>query len=152
MSKELDAVAAHADSSALQPFDGREVVRSTIAVTGAGDGLSAAMAVDPQEYHHGQEVVIVIRGVVGKIRFDQLDPDDEDSALVRVHSIKAGTATILNEAGAKRVQKDLDRQADAIKRAVEAAKGIARLEGIDDPPADGDDEGDDGLAEPTPIR
>lgn len=149
---DLDVVAAHADASSLQPFDGRDVVRSTIAVTGAGDGLSAAMAVDPQEYHHGQEVVIVIRGVVDKVRFDQLDRDDTDSALVRVHTIKAGTATILNEAGVKRVQKDLDRQADAITRAVEAAKGITKLPGVDDPPPVDDDEVDDDPTEPTPIR
>lgn len=148
---DLDVVAAHADSSNLQPFDGREVVRSTIAIRNAGDGLSAAMAVDPQEYHHGQEVTIILRGVVDKVRFDQLDADDEDSALVRVHSIKAGVAVIADDATAKNVQGALARQEDRITKAIEAAKGIQRLPGTDTTPAD-DDEDDGDIAEPTPIR
>lgn len=153
---DIDLVAAHADVSGLSPFDGRDVVRSTIMVTNAGDGLSAAMAVDPREYHHGQEVTLVIRGTVAKVRFDPLDTDSpEDSALVRVHSIKAGTAVILDEAGEKKVKGILDKTADRIKRAIEAARGIDRLPGVDDPPADdteGDADGDGDITEPTPIR
>lgn len=90
------------------------------------------------------------------MRFDPLDTDSpEDSALVRVHSIKAGTAVILDEAGEKKVKGILDKTADRIKRAIEAARGIDRLPGVDDPPADdaeGDADPDGDITEPTPIR
>lgn len=36
----------------LSPFDGKPVVRSTIAVTNAGDGLSDALGIDPQGEEH----------------------------------------------------------------------------------------------------
>lgn len=154
MAKSLDAVAALADQSKLEPFDGRDVVRSTIALTNAGDVLSAAMAVDPTAYHHGQEVVVILKGVVDKVRFDQLDPDDEDGALVRVHTIKAGTAVIADESLVKKVSGALNKQTDRIRRALEAVKGIDPLP---DPDREGaalgdpdDDEGDP--VEPTPIR
>lgn len=146
MTKDLALVAAQADRSGLNPFDGRDVVRSTIKITNAGDGLSEAMAVDPTEYHHGQEVTIVMRGVVSRVGFDPVgDVDDEEGALVRVHSIKAGTAVILDEAGEKKVAGALNRQADRIKRALEAAKGIDPLPGMSDTAeADGAEPGEDG--------
>lgn len=151
MSKELDLVAAYADTTALGEFDGRQVVRSTIEVTNAGDGLSKAMAVEPVAMPLGTEVYLVLRGEVTKVGIKPLDQDDEDSALVRVHTIRAGDATILDDAGVKKIQKSVDGQADRIKRAIEAAKGIDRLPGTDDPPAD-DESDDDDVAEPTPIR
>lgn len=144
---DIDVVAALADTGHLSKFDDRDV-RTTIAVTNAGDGLSQAMAVDPREMHHGQEVVLVLRGVVSKVSFAPVDPKDEDSALIRIHTIKAGDATILDEDGVKKVQKSLDHQADRIRKALEAAQGVSRLPGIE---SDEEDD-DDVLEDPESIR
>jgi hypothetical protein len=150
VSKQLDVVAALADSSILPDFDGRDVVRATIEVTNAGDGLSAAMAVSPSALHMGDEVYVLIRGEVSKVSHKPLDPKDEDSALVRIQTIKAGDATILGDAAIKRVKKDIDKTADTIRRALEAAQGVSRLPGVDDPAPDEDDP--DEIPAPTPIK
>jgi hypothetical protein len=151
MASKLDVVAALADSSALPDFDGREVVRATIEVTNAGDGLSAAMAVSPSALHMGDEVYVLIRGEVSKVSHKPLDPKDEDSALVRIQTIKAGDADILSEADVKKVKKSLDKTADNIRRALEAAQGVSRLPGVDDPAVD-EDKDDDEIPAPTPIK
>lgn len=148
--KDLAAAAAYADTSTLEDFDGRSVVRSQIKVTNTGDGLSAAMAVAPEALHHGQEVVIIMRGVVTSVGFAPLDPDDDDSALVRVHTIKAGTATIADEVTVRKVAKSLETQDDRIRRAVEAAAGVHRLEGIDGD-GEGGEPGDDDTGEPADL-
>ena len=113
----------------LSPFDGRPVVATTVAITGAGDGLSKAMKVDPQELHHSETVYVVLECEVAKVRFDRVDEDADD--LIRVHMLKAGVATI--------VPKDLVN--DALleqRRKLDEAKGIQQLPGMD-----GDDTGDD---------
>lgn len=155
--KDLAAAAALADSSVLDDFDGREVVRTNIAITNAGDGLSAALAVQPQQLVLGQEVTIVLRGTVTKVGFVPADDDEpDDGPLVRVHTIRAGSSTILSEAAAKKVAGAISQQELAIKRAVEAARGIAPLRNglvsVDDPtpgePGADDLDPDD---EPDPI-
>lgn len=113
---------------ALSPFDGRDVLRSTIAITKAGDGLSEAMKIAPQEFHHGERVFVVLETTVGKVRFD---PIKDTEALSRVHVLEAGLSTIVSEALVREV---LDSQAETIRLAQEAAAGIKRL------PWDGDEE------------
>lgn len=45
---------------AIPSFDGKEIARTTIKVTKAGDGLSEALKVDPQAFHLGDIVHAVI--------------------------------------------------------------------------------------------
>ncbi len=52
-------------TNALTSFDGRDVIKTTIAITKAGDGLSDALKVDPQEFSLGDEVVVVLKCEVG---------------------------------------------------------------------------------------
>lgn len=49
--------------------DGAQIVDVTIALKNAGDGLSKAMAVEPQVHKKGDRVRIIIDGVVDAIHF-----------------------------------------------------------------------------------
>lgn len=114
----------------LSPFDGQDVISSTIAVTKAGDGLSAALSVDPQEWHLGQRVYVVLETTVGKVQFVPIKDTD---ALRRVHVLVTEGATIVDAAV---VKAQLDAQADKIRVAHEQAQGIQRLTFDEDDPAE----------------
>jgi len=112
----------------LAPFEDRDVVRTAVAVTNAGDGLSAAMKIQPQELHLGETVYIVLETTVAKVRFDPADKDEPDGEVVRVHVLRAGTAAMVER---KLVGKLLDAQADRIRRAAEEEAGVLHLAGTD---------------------
>lgn len=109
----------------LTPFDGRDVVAARVAVTRAGDGLSKALGVDPAEWHLGDVVTVVLECVVSRVRFEEL-PESDD--LARVHTLRAGTATVVDTAA---VHKAIAAQ----RRRIDEAAGRTPLFG---------DEGDDG--------
>lgn len=92
--KALDLAAAKVDKSHLQPFDGKPVVQTTISVSNAGDGLSNALAIEPQEFHHGDRVFVVIEGEIDRVTHSPLSKD-VPNMLVREHRLKAGTSTIV---------------------------------------------------------
>lgn len=102
----------------LTPFDGKEVLSAGIAIRNAGDGLSEALSVEPQEFHHGEKVYVVLECEVDKVRFD---PVKDSDGLRRIHVFKAGTATIVDESI---VSTQLDNQ----RRKIEEAAGVRRLE------------------------
>lgn len=167
----LDTVAAHLNHR-LTPFEGRDVVKATIAVTNAGDGLSNAMKVEPREMHHGERAYVVLECDVADVRMVPLDKGDPLGALVRVHTLRAGAATIVDE---DLVAEHVKAQKARILKAQEEAAGIMRIPGTDTDADDaqaladkeerlaaaeaeaegrpaGDDEWDDvPTPEPTPI-
>lgn len=102
----------------LTRFDGKEVVGTAIKVTRAGDGLSAALTVEPAEFHHGDIVNIVLRCEVSKVEFV---PVKDTALLSRVHTLTAGLATIVDD---DLVNEVLDQQ----KRKIEEALGVQRLD------------------------
>lgn len=106
----------------LGTFDGRDVISTSVAITNAGDGLSASLNIDPLVMHIGDTGVIVLEYVVTKIGFLEIKDTD---VLNRVHTLRAGTATIIDR---DVVAEALDAQ--ALK--IEKAKGIARLPMGDD--------------------
>lgn len=141
--------AAMADTDGLQDFEGKPVLRSVVAITGAGDGLSEAMAVDPVEYHQGERVYVVLECMVAKVTFEPIDKTDPGGAQKRKHSFAAGTATVMD---ADVVKEAIAEQADRIAAAKEAAAGITRIPFGDDggdpeadpeAPADPDELGED---------
>jgi hypothetical protein len=77
----------------LSPFEGRDVITTRIAITNAGDGLYDALAVEPNEMHLGETVYVVLQCEVAKIRHD---PVKDTDGLARVHTLKAGTGTIVD--------------------------------------------------------
>lgn len=112
----------------LTPFEGLDVIGTTIAIRNAGDGLSAAMEVEPTELHHGETVHVVLECLVEKIRHDPVDKSRADGPQIRVHMLKAGRATMID---ADTVTAALDAQ----QAKIDAAKGSPQLPGI----ADGSD-------------
>lgn len=102
---------------ALHSFEGREVIATRIAVANAGDGLSQALAIDPQELKLGDTVIVVLETTVDKITHEKIKDTDK---LVRVQRLKAGTASIIERSLVGAI---LDAQ--AVK--IEEAKGVTRL-------------------------
>jgi hypothetical protein len=96
------------------------------------------MEVEPIELHHGERVFLAMELDVAKIRYD---PIPDTKGLMRVHILKADTATIVDE---KLIRDALDEQ----RRKIEAAAGVHHLPfaAVTDP--DGDD-GDGGDGEPN---
>lgn len=97
-------------------FEGRKIVKTTIAVTNAGDGLSNAMKIDPQSLHQGDTVYVVLECEVGKITFDPF----ADDFVARVQTLKAGVATIIDKDS---VAESIEQQRTRIREAEDAAAG-----------------------------
>lgn len=92
---------------AIEQYESRDVLGTSIAVRNTGHGLEEAMKTEPAVLHHGETVYVVMECQVEKIRYDEVPETD---ALTRVQMLKAGTATILDSA----VVKDaIQKQADA---------------------------------------
>lgn len=128
----------------LGTFDDKDVIRTSIAVTNAGDGLSSAMKVDPQLFHLGDKVYVVLECEVSDVKFRPLK--DDDQLLDRVHTLRAGGATIVDE---DLVREHLEAQAARIRKAKDEASGQQNL--LDDGPgqAADDDFNTPGDAAPT---
>ena len=134
-----DAAGALAPIDHLADSDGRPVIRTAIAVSNAGDGLSEALRIDPREFHHGEIVHVVLECTVDQVRFVPVDAKDPSGPLVRSHRLKAGTATVVD---ADLVSEHIERQRLRIQAAQEAAAGIQRIPGTE-PDGWGEGWGDD---------
>jgi len=106
----------------LTPFDGREVTECALRITNAGDGLSESLDAGPVELHQGDVVFLVLRGTVAKIGFEPVKDTDE---LRRLHTVKATFGTIVDEGAVRKIL-------DATRKAIEDAKGVQRIPGVDD--------------------
>lgn len=109
-------------------FEGRPVVAAAVRVTNAGDGLSEALRLDPQDLHHGEEIWLIVKGFVSKVSYDPI-PKSEGSLLQRVHTIKASECIMV---APDEVESLLERERERLLKLKEEAAGIARL------PMDGD--------------
>lgn len=99
----------------LGKFEGKKVVEVRMTVTKTGDGLSDAMHVDPIKLHHGDEVYVVIKGVVVNIQHPEVK---DGSGLARLHVVRAVEAVVVD---ADLAEPQLAEQRDRIAAAVEAA-------------------------------
>lgn len=116
-----DLATALADKTKLTPYQGRDVLNTSIAIRNAGDGLSEAMGIDPVELAIGTKVTVVLECEVKAHDYQRIKDTD---ALTLTQVLKAGTATLID---ADVVREALAEQEDRILRAREAAKGIVRL-------------------------
>jgi hypothetical protein len=121
----------------LRPFEHRDVIASKIEIPGAAGGLRDAMQVEPVQLGHDEEVVLVMKCRVKKVRFDEVK--DGEGTLVRVHVLEplANETAFIDE---EFVRDHMAEYRDRIRRARERAAGIERI------PFDsiegGDDEGE----------
>ena len=76
----------------LSQFEGRDVVDTTVAITKAGDGLSAALNIEPTELRHKQIVQVVLECEVGAVTFNSAT---EGEGLIRVHKLVTSRATLI---------------------------------------------------------
>lgn len=124
---------AIAKSEALGDYRGRRVTSTSIAIRNAGDGLSQAMEIAPEIYEPGDTVYVLLECTVDKHTHALIEKGDSYE-LKQV--FKAGTATVVDDQGSK---KKIAQQANKVARAKEEAKGVTRLEGVEDA-IDGKDE------------
>jgi hypothetical protein len=111
-------------SKKLAKFDGKEVTATSIAITNAGDGLSSALAVDPAEFAHAETVYVVLECEVTQIKF--VPSKDNANHLVRVHTLRAGVGTIVEESL-------VDAVIEMQRLRIEKAEGKQRIEGYTEP-------------------
>lgn len=102
----------------LHPFEGRDVVQATIKVTRAGDGLSEALSIEPVEMRQGETVYLVIETEVDRVTFEPIKDTD---VMRRVHTLRAGTATIVDAGFAGDV---IEQQ----RKAIMSAKGVEEFD------------------------
>lgn len=79
----------------LHKFEGREVIGTKVAITNAGDGLSKALAIEPEELAHGTTVYVVLECVVDSVSFKRVT---DTQSLTRNQNLRAGTATLVDKA------------------------------------------------------
>lgn len=106
------AAAAMAPRDHLGEFEGRDILRTTVAITQAGDGLSEALAVAPSAHGIGDTVYVLMACTVADVRFLPADKDDPDMGLVRRHTLRAGTATLVDRETAQPLIVDQRRRID----------------------------------------
>lgn len=111
-----------AKAAALPDFEGHEVRKALLRITGAGDGLSEALALEPKAYHHGQEVAFVLKGVVDQVNHKPVEKGGED--LARVHTV---VAVDVAEVDLSDIKVYLEDQAERTRLARDAAAGQEQL-------------------------
>lgn len=107
---------------ALEPFEGRDVIGSKVAITRAGDGLSDALSVDPGAFDLGAEIYVVLKCEVGKVRYSEVK---DTQSLVREHTFVAEAATIVD---ADLVADLVQAQVEMTRKRKEEAAGIQSLD------------------------
>jgi hypothetical protein len=124
--KENDTVTPPAGPSnearALEPFEGRPVIGSKVAITKAGDGLSDALSVDPGAFDLGAQVYVVLKCDVQKVRYSEVKDTD---SLIREHTFAAEAATIVD---AELVADLVAQQVEYTRKRKEEAAGIQSLD------------------------
>jgi len=87
-------------SDVIEIHDGRDVVYAAMSLTNAGDGLSAAMKLEPQRLHMGDRVLVLVEALVTKEQYVPAVKGDLAGPLTFVAVLKAQAAKITNLAGA----------------------------------------------------
>lgn len=101
----------------LSKFEGRSVDATAIRVVKAGDGLSTALQVAPQQFALGDTVYLVLEAEVSKVHHEEIK---DTGSLRRVHTLSVETATIVEQ---HLVGEVIDEQ----KRLIEETLGVQRL-------------------------
>jgi hypothetical protein len=120
-----------ATKNTLHQFEGRDVQRATVKITAAGDGLSEALAIAPEEIELDEERSYVLQGKCVRVSIET----DKNGVTARVHTIKTEGISPIDadvaekviaefQAETKRKQNEIDGQLtlDAENEAQQAEK------------------------------
>ena len=139
----------------LSKFEGREVVDTKMKITNAGDGLSAAMEIEPVELHLRQTVQVLLECEVSKVAFENATEGD---GVIRVPTLRAGRATLVTQ-GHELHQATVGALNNMTEKLARAGKtkgaipGQGTLQGDDeDPDLDAADSASDEAWEESPKR
>jgi len=113
----------------LRKFEGRDVIGTKVAVSNAGDGLSEALAIDPNELVIGATYYVVLECVCDRIAHIAVK---DTTSLQRVQRLRAGTASLVDK---ELVADVLEEQ--RVKN--EQARGVERLDFTEGDEAGGGD-------------
>ena len=120
----------------LSRFEGRDVLASTIKVTNAGDGLSAALSVDPHEFAQHERIYVVLETDVSKVTYE--DMPGVDGASRRVHVLKTIHASVVEGQAVAELLAETKRLLAQRREDELAAKGVLVIPGTG--VSDGDSE------------
>lgn len=110
----------------LTPFAGRDVISSAIEVPSAAGGLREAMKFAPVEFDIDEEVYVLLRCTVKKVRYQKIK---DTEALSRIHIFASDEATFVDGTFA---ETHLTAQRDKLRRLREEAQGISQLPDADE--------------------
>ena len=123
-----------AQEANLPPFEGRQVIRSTMQLTKAGDGLSNAVRLEPRALHHDDEGYLLVKYRVTKVNHEAVKDTD---ALSRVHTLETLEVAIVED---EDVDDLMAAQLERRRRREDELKGRQQLP-MDDEFGGGDDDG-----------
>ncbi len=110
----------------LGKYKGRDVVRTTIAIHNAGDGLSDSMAIEPEVLDQGSKVYVVLECTVGPHNYVPITDKGVDIGVDELKQVlKAGTATLID---ATVVRGMIEEQARKVREARSEALEVKRAE------------------------
>lgn len=109
----------------LGEYRGHPIIKTSIAITNAGDGLSKAMKIAPRILEPGDRVMVLLEAEVDEhgIKFIE-----DTEAFELKQRLRAETATIVEGQNYERL---LRKVGDKIAKAEAEEKGQARMDGMD---------------------
>lgn len=131
-------------STKLTPFEGKDVVKATVRIMKAGDGLSEALSFEPIELEHGDEAFFVLRGIVRDVDFPpdgKIEEPGEVPPLVRRHTVDALEIALVGRGDVDELLERNRARLDEQRRAHEAEEqrkrdaeaGLLRIPGTESP-------------------
>lgn len=129
-----EAIEKMIDDTTLSPFDGMPVVQSTVKITGAGDGLSSSLGVDPHEWKIGEEGYLVVHYKVADVKYSPVSKDHA-GVLSRDHNFRVLTVAHTDAPAAKKAIRDTERKINEARgrREITNADGTQHDGWEDDP-------------------
>lgn len=106
----------------LGSFEGDEVLAVGIEIPSAAGGLREALAIDPIVMHRDEEVMVLLKCKVQKLRHE---PVKDTQGWRRIHILETTDATIVD---GTEFAEALDAQAERIQRHKDAASGQGRID------------------------
>ncbi len=117
----------------MKKFEGKEVVATSVVIAGAGDGLSAALQIDPDEIHQGDVRYYLLKTHCEKVQF--VPAGGSEKLLDRKHTMKTDEITTVPESMAEPTiaearERIEEAQAEAA-REEERKRGVERIPGVE---------------------